>query len=79
MEVWTDRDISKLAGCLRRARRRWQELTAAVVLVLGTVSLSAQADSVKVAFPVSTDPTELAQVWPEQAGVDSAGLVKLSQ
>jgi CubicO group peptidase (beta-lactamase class C family) len=79
MEVWTDRDISKLAGCLRRARRRWQELTAAVVVVLGTVSLSAQADSVKVAFPVSTDPTELAQVWPEQAGVDSAGLVKLSQ
>jgi Beta-lactamase len=43
------------------------------------ISFSADADTVKVAFPVSTDPTELPQAWPEQVGVDSAELVKLSK
>jgi CubicO group peptidase (beta-lactamase class C family) len=58
---------------------RWQELTTAIILGLGAISLSAHADSVKVSFPSNTDPTELPQAWPEQAGVDSEGLVKLSQ
>jgi CubicO group peptidase (beta-lactamase class C family) len=57
----------------------WQELTTAIILGLGVISLSAQADSVKVSFPSNTDPTELPQAWPEQVGVDSEGLVKLSQ
>jgi CubicO group peptidase (beta-lactamase class C family) len=37
------------------------------------------AQSVKVEFPAKPDPTELPEVWPEEAGVDSGTLVKLSQ
>ena len=37
------------------------------------------AQSVKVEFPAKPDPTELPEVWPEQVGVNSAQLVKLSQ
>ena len=37
------------------------------------------AQSVKVEYPAKPDPTELPEVWPEQAGVDSAELVRLSQ
>jgi CubicO group peptidase (beta-lactamase class C family) len=55
-----------------------EKLTTAIILGLG-ISLSAHADSVKVSFPSNTDPTELPQAWPEQVGVDSEGLVKLSQ
>src|ERR1700721_2455356 len=40
---------------------------------------AARADGAKIEFPVSSDPSELPQVWPEQAGVDSSELVKLSQ
>ena len=60
---------------------QWLRPALAPALVLG-LSLSwsaAQADSTKVEFPVSSDPSELPQVWPEQAGVDSGELVKLSQ
>ncbi len=39
----------------------------------------AYAQSVKVEFPAKPDPTELPEVWPEQAGVDSGQLVKLSK
>jgi hypothetical protein len=49
------------------------------ILGLGAISPSAHADDVKVEFPVNTDPTELPQAWPEQMGVDSAELIKLSQ
>ncbi len=37
------------------------------------------AQSVKVEFPAKPDPTELPEVWPQEAGVDSDQLVKLSQ
>lgn len=37
------------------------------------------AQSVKVEFPAKPDPTELPEVWPQEAGVDSEQLVKLSQ
>lgn len=37
------------------------------------------AQSVKVEFPAKPDPTELPEVWPEEAGVSSDPLVKLSQ
>jgi CubicO group peptidase (beta-lactamase class C family) len=37
------------------------------------------AQSVKVEFPAKPDPTELPEVWPEEAGVASERLVKLSQ
>jgi CubicO group peptidase (beta-lactamase class C family) len=37
------------------------------------------AQSVKVEFPAKPDPTELPEVWPQQVGVDSDQLVKLSQ
>ena len=37
------------------------------------------AQSVKVEFPAKPDLTELPEVWPEEAGVDSDQLVKLSQ
>ena len=53
---------------------RWLRLALAPALA---VSLSAgwssarAADGIKVEFPVASDPTELPQVWPEQAGVDS--------
>src|ERR1700676_1293485 len=60
---------------------KWLRPALAPALVLG-LSLgwsAAQADSTKVEFPVSSDPSELPQVWPEQAGVDSGELVKLSQ
>ena len=40
---------------------------------------AAYAQSVKVEFPAKPDPTELPEVWPEQAGVASEPLVKLSQ
>jgi CubicO group peptidase (beta-lactamase class C family) len=35
--------------------------------------------SVKVEFPAKPDPTELPEIWPEQAGVSSDPLIKLSQ
>jgi hypothetical protein len=38
----------------------------------------ALAQSVRVEFPAKADPTELLEVWPEEAGVGSEGLVKLS-
>ena len=37
------------------------------------------AQSVKVEFPAKPDPTELPEVWPQEAGVNSDQLVKLSQ
>jgi CubicO group peptidase (beta-lactamase class C family) len=37
------------------------------------------AQSVKSEFPAKPDPTELPEVWPEEAGVDSDRLVRLSQ
>jgi CubicO group peptidase (beta-lactamase class C family) len=37
------------------------------------------AQSVRVEFPAKVDPTELPEVWPEEAGVNSDQLVKLSQ
>ena len=37
------------------------------------------AQSVKVEFPAKPDPSELPEVWPQEAGVDSDQLVKLSQ
>ena len=37
------------------------------------------AQSVKVEFPAKPDATELPEVWPEEAGVSSDHLVKLSQ
>lgn len=37
------------------------------------------AQSVKVEFPAKPDPTELPEVWPQEAEVDSDQLVKLSQ
>ena len=37
------------------------------------------AQSVKLEFPAKPDPTELPEVWPQEAGVDSDQLVKLSQ
>ena len=37
------------------------------------------AQSVKVEFPAKPDPTELPEVWPEQVGVNSDELVKLSK
>jgi CubicO group peptidase (beta-lactamase class C family) len=40
---------------------------------------SAFAQSVKVEFPAKPDPTELPEAWPEQAGVNSDQLVKLSK
>ena len=39
----------------------------------------ALGQSAKVEFPAKPDPTELPEVWPEEAGVNSDGLVKLSQ
>lgn len=39
----------------------------------------AQAQSAKVDFPSDSDPSELPQAWPEQVGVDSDELVKLSK
>ncbi len=58
-----------------------QEIAAALVgagLVLGSGGL-AGAQSVKVQFPAKPDPTELQEVWPEMAGVDSGKLVGLSK
>ncbi len=37
------------------------------------------AQSAKVEFPAKPDPSELPEVWPQEAGVDSDQLVKLSQ
>lgn len=37
------------------------------------------AQSVKVEFPAKPDATELPEVWPEEAGVSSDPLIKLSQ
>ena len=37
------------------------------------------AQSVKAEFPTKPDPTELPEVWPQEAGVDSDQLVKLSK
>jgi CubicO group peptidase (beta-lactamase class C family) len=50
-------------------------------LIGGGVSFAAGAfaQSVKVEFPATPDPTELPEVWPQEAGVDSDQLVKLSQ
>jgi CubicO group peptidase (beta-lactamase class C family) len=79
MEKWIDREVSRLAGRMRKARWLGPDLVAMAILGLGLMSVSAQADSVKVAFPDNTDPAELPELWPEQAGVDSEGLVKLSQ
>ena len=47
-------------------------------LSLGSAAF-AFAQSVKVEFPAKPDPTELPEVWPQEAGVDSDQLVKLSQ
>ncbi|HEY4923045.1 MAG TPA: serine hydrolase [Roseiarcus sp.] len=60
---------------------RWLRLALAPALVLGASAgwSAARADGAKIEFPVSSDPSELPQVWPEQAGVDSSELVKLSQ
>ena len=65
---------------MRNTRVLWQTL----VLLLGAgLSLSggpfAFAQSVKVEFPAKPDPTELPEVWPQEVGVDSDLLVKLSQ
>jgi CubicO group peptidase (beta-lactamase class C family) len=79
MEKWIDREVSRLADRMRKARWLGRDLVAMAILGLGLMSVSAQADSVKVAFPDNTDPAELPELWPEQAGVDSEGLVKLSQ
>jgi CubicO group peptidase (beta-lactamase class C family) len=40
---------------------------------------SVRAQSTKVEFPAKPDPTELPEVWPEQVGVNSSKLVKLSE
>ena len=59
----------------------FQPIVAALVgagLALGA-GYSACAQSVKVEFPAKPDPTELPEVWPEEAGVDSDVLVKLSK
>ncbi len=40
---------------------------------------AAPAQSVKVAYPAKSDPTELPEVWPEEVGVDSGRLVELSK
>src|SRR5574340_1330057 len=59
----------------------FQGIAAALVgagLALGA-GHSAYAQSVKVEFPAKPDATELPEVWPEEAGVASAPLVKLSQ
>jgi CubicO group peptidase (beta-lactamase class C family) len=47
-------------------------------LSLGSAAF-AFAQSVKVEFPAKPDPTELPEVWPQEAGVYSDQLVKLSQ
>ena len=47
-------------------------------LSLGSAAF-AFAQSVKVEFPAKPDATELPEVWPQEAGVDSDQLVKLSQ
>jgi CubicO group peptidase (beta-lactamase class C family) len=47
-------------------------------LVLGAATY-APAQSVKVAYPAKPDPTELPEVWPQEAGVDSGRLVDLSK
>jgi CubicO group peptidase (beta-lactamase class C family) len=55
----------------------------AAALVCAGVALGpwhfACAQSVKVEFPAKPDPTELPEVWPEEVGVESAPLIKLSQ
>jgi CubicO group peptidase (beta-lactamase class C family) len=59
----------------------FQSLAAAVVgagLALGA-GHSAGAQSVKVEFPAKPDPTELPEVWPEEAGINSDQIVKLSK
>jgi CubicO group peptidase (beta-lactamase class C family) len=40
---------------------------------------AARAQSVTVEFPAKADPTELPEAWPEEAGVNSDQLVKLSK
>jgi CubicO group peptidase (beta-lactamase class C family) len=60
---------------------RFQPIAAALFgagLALG-VGHSAGAQSVKVEFPAKPDPTELPEVWPEDVGVSSDQLVKLSK
>jgi CubicO group peptidase (beta-lactamase class C family) len=66
-------------GEMTKARRWWSVLASAVILGVGAASPAARAGDTKVTFPVSNDPTELPQVWPEQVGVDSSKLVKLSE
>ncbi|MBV9286689.1 MAG: serine hydrolase [Hyphomicrobiales bacterium] len=58
-----------------------QPIAAALVgagLALGA-GHSACAQSAKVEFPAKPDPTELPEVWPEEAGVNSDQLVELSK
>ncbi len=64
-----------------KTRRKLRPLTASLIgagLCLGGWQV-AQAQSVKIDFPAKPDPTELPEVWPEQVGVDSETLVKLSK
>ena len=66
---------------MMRNTSRLPPIAAALVgagLALGA-GHSACAQSVKVEFPAKPDPTELPEVWPEDVGVDSGTLVKLSQ
>jgi|SRR5579872_1586784 len=62
-----------------RMARRLRPAATALMLTLGAAWSPALAGDVKVVFPSANDPTELPQVWPEEAGVDSGRLVKLSQ
>ena len=64
-----------------RTTRSRRSLVATLVgagLCFGTGQY-ALAQSVKVEFPAKPDPSELQEVWPEQAGVNSEKLVELSK
>jgi CubicO group peptidase (beta-lactamase class C family) len=65
---------------MKNTRRLWQFMAS---LIGASLSFGAGpfalAQSVKVEFPAKADPTELPEIWPQEAGVDSDQLVKLSQ
>jgi CubicO group peptidase (beta-lactamase class C family) len=73
--------IRQLGRFMMRSTSRFQPIAAALFsagLALGA-GHSTCAQSVKVEFPAKPDPTELPEVWPEDVGVSSDQLVKLSK
>jgi CubicO group peptidase (beta-lactamase class C family) len=73
--------IRQAGRCVMRSTSRFQPIAAALFgagLALGA-GHSVCAESVKVEFPAKPDPTELPEVWPEDVGVSSDQLVKLSK